>query len=411
MRPVGYLVTVSKRHRTPRAVTRFGGREIWLPGYRSATANGAMLRNFERLCRTVEAGGDPDPSLLDWATQKLDPKRRERLIRYGVLSGAQAATGLTLETHIKAWQAHMAAKGVTLKYARERAQQVRDFAGRCGWTVASEIDPDRAMAEFGKMRDELSVRTAGKVLGAAKGFTRWLARFKGMKNKLDPLSVPKPRETEIKLTRHVLPPADVHKLLAWLDGPNAEAVRGIDTKERRLAYRLVLATGLRAAGVWSLTRGSFVLDGPTPVVRAVVKRGKVLEVPLIDAGLVADLRAHLADKLPATLAFRLGDYYRAANLIREDCARAGVECPVERVIDFHSLRTTFATTAAANGLPLDVLADVLGHDDPAVTRRYYVRAEVERRAQAMRDAARKSEGLIEGATVGNGGQRSTIKPA
>lgn len=396
MRAVGYLERHSKRHATPRAVTKFRGEKVWMPGYSNAVASSVLLRNFERLARMIEAGGDPDPSLVDWATNKLDPDRRDRLIKYGILSGSHAAAGVPLADHVKAWREYMAAGGVTPKYASERAKQVEAFAKRCGWKTAGEVDAERAMAEFGRLRVEFSVRTAGKVLGSVKGFTRWLARFRGLRNRLDSLTVPKPRETDIKIVRHVLPPEDLAKLLAWLDGPEAETVRGVDAKERRLAYRLVLATGLRARGVWTLARGSFVLDGPAPLVRAVVKRGKVLEIPLIDAGLVDDLRAHLQDKLPAALAFRLGDYYRAARLLREDCARAGIDIPADRKLDFHSLRTTFATTAAANGLPLEVLADVMGHDDPAVTRRYYVRAELERRAQAMRAAA-KSGGRSGGA--------------
>ena len=40
-------------------------------------------------------------------------------------------------------------------------------------------------------------------------------------------------------------------------------------------------------------------------------------------------------------------------------------------IRLHDLRHTMATNAVRNGAAMRVLADVLGHSDPAVTARFY----------------------------------------
>lgn len=53
--------------------------------------------------------------------------------------------------------------------------------------------------------------------------------------------------------------------------------------------------------------------------------------------------------------------------MREACQRAGIEPP----ISFHILRHTYASRLAMRGVPLNVIADQLGHSDTRMTEKHY----------------------------------------
>jgi integrase len=56
------------------------------------------------------------------------------------------------------------------------------------------------------------------------------------------------------------------------------------------------------------------------------------------------------------------------RLVRRLAQQAGIEA-ADRLSP-HSLRHAFATTARAEGVPLEDVQDAMGHADPRTTRRY-----------------------------------------
>jgi len=62
------------------------------------------------------------------------------------------------------------------------------------------------------------------------------------------------------------------------------------------------------------------------------------------------------------------DRHAVFRLVRRLAAQAGI--PAAERLSPHSLRHAFATTARAEGVPLEDVQDAMGHADPRTTRRY-----------------------------------------
>jgi integrase len=71
----------------------------------------------------------------------------------------------------------------------------------------------------------------------------------------------------------------------------------------------------------------------------------------------------------------------------QDCLdKAGVDARSEDgkriAVDVHALRGTFCTNAAAAGMPISVLGEIVGHTDPRLTKKYYIQHHAEDLKQA-----------------------------
>lgn len=383
---VGYIAKPSKAHKTPRVYFTVRGRTVSLPGFRVPAANRVLLRNCESLSSYVCAGNDGIPEhLVDWLTDQLDDERKAKLAEFGLLTGAQLAMGEPIGPHIDAWRDYLIADGSGAKHAESRRRHASAMCTRCGFEVYSQINPERAMAEYATVKAQHSSRTAQHYLGSIKAFCRWMKRFnRATRNMLEPVIVPSVKDAEITVWRQVLTPAEQVKLIKVTHASRWKTHHGaLDGPERALLYSLALATGLRAGSLRSLVAASFHLDAEQSFVEASVKGGKVCRIALVDAKLIADLRKHLATKLPAAPAFNCPDVERFAKMIRRDYKRAGIVAEHGKQLDFHCLRTTFATAWADAGKPIEVLQEIMGHESIEVTRRYYIRVKLERQAEAM----------------------------
>ena len=204
---------------------------------------------------------------------------------------------------------------------------------------------------------------------------------------LDGLNV----RTDRRHDRRALTVDEARRLLAAAErGPVSFGMTG---PERALAYRLAAETGLRAGEVGSLTRSSFVLDGPRPTVTvaaAYSKRPREDVLPL-RRELAAALRGHLAGKPPGAQAFNVppkrGD---AAKMIRRDLEAAGIDYRNDsgRVADFHALRHTFITNLARSGVHPKVAQTLARHSTITLTIDRYTDARM-----FMEDEAAAVDGL------------------
>ena len=158
----------------------------------------------------------------------------------------------------------------------------------------------------------------------------------------------------------------------------------------RAAVLLATEAGLRN-GEWRGLQWSKVRDGVLTIDRAYdqlgnwgsPKHGKTRTVP------VSARLAEALDRLPRrglwVVSDAEGDWirYEASRLaIHEIYDRAGAEAPA---LPWHGLRHSFGSVAAGRGVPLHVLAELMGHSDIGTTMKY-VDVNEQQKAAAIRTA-------------------------
>lgn len=137
---------------------------------------------------------------------------------------------------------------------------------------------------------------------------------------------------------------------------------------------LALRTGLRLGELFGLEWQDIDFERKTLTVRQSIVRGiigtpksnKVRYIPLTDEV----CRAIYESRQKSGLVFHRNDgtplsHHIADRAIRRACASAHI-----RMIGFHTLRHTFASQLASEGIPLNVVQALLGHSTIIMTMRY-----------------------------------------
>ena len=129
-----------------------------------------------------------------------------------------------------------------------------------------------------------------------------------------------------------------------------------------------LLTGARYGEVASLSVGDFNVDDKNVFI-AESKNGESRYVDLNEQG-IAHFRQVAGERNPTELMFlkangkwKQSEQQRPMDAACEDAYIEGVT--------FHILRHTYASHAVMNGMPMEVLAEVLGHKDTRITMRRY----------------------------------------
>ena len=131
-----------------------------------------------------------------------------------------------------------------------------------------------------------------------------------------------------------------------------------------------LLTGCRYGELIKMFCADYNPDAGAVLVRA-TKNGKPRHVPLTDEGRQFFKRI-CAGQSDSELAFLRSDgapwgKSHQARPLREACKVA----KIKPAIDFHGLRHTYASALAMQGVPLQVIAEALGHSDTRITSRHY----------------------------------------
>jgi len=167
----------------------------------------------------------------------------------------------------------------------------------------------------------------------------------------------------------VLSLREVERLLSAPAGGDRIAVRD------RAMLELLYATGLRVSELAALTLEDIHFD--EGYLRCYGKGRKVRVVPMGEKA-QSELKTYLSDGRPRFandksdrsifLTYRGTRFTRKGiwKLIRNYAARAGIGKPVSP----HTLRHSFASHLLANGAPLRVIQEMLGHADIATTQVY-----------------------------------------
>jgi integrase len=323
---------------------------------------------------------------------------------------------LPLSAHIADWKRTLEARNRDARYVANAVMYLKTTAEACRWFFLrdlSSVDLEHYLAERRQLG--LSVAGSNNYLRAAKAFGGWLVKSRPKRWQENPFTgLSKLNEQEdIRRDRRPLIADELARLI-HAAASSGESFRGLLGIDRAILYRTAAYTGLRASELASLTAESLNLDGlPVVTVQArSSKRGERDELPL-HPDLVLRLRewlrtrAERADDATAVLSLsgardaksqRLWPGHwneRAAEMLRCDLEAARQawfdevkDAPKEReqreqadflkasdstgrVVDFHSLRGTFATNLAKAGVSPKAAQQLMRHSDINLTMNTY----------------------------------------
>lgn len=260
--------------------------------------------------------------------------------------GLSANTRAAYEADLRGFAAHAAAAGI-------------EAAGRVSrHDILSFLMAERERG--------LSVNTVSRRLVAVKVFFRYL-QHEGLADRNVAEAMDSPRLW--KVLPGVLSVKEVTALLASPAGDSPRAWRD------RALLELLYATGLRVSEAAHLTLEDLHFD--EGFLRCTGKGNKVRIVPFGDAARRA-VREYLERGRPDLATARSGrelflshrgrgfDRQSLWRLIKAHARRAGIQ----KRVSPHTLRHSFASHLLANGAPLRVIQELLGHADIATTQIY-----------------------------------------
>ncbi len=289
-----------------------------------------------------------------------------------------------LSVHLTDWLAVLTARGRGKEYTDLKKTRVDTILDKCEFL----LPPDLAAAKLERFLEslrtgakKLSVQTTNDYLQAVSQFCNWMVENERMER--NPfVSVKKGNaERDRRHVRRVLTENELGRLVNTTQ--NGHPLKRLTGPERAMLYTVAAYTGYRAGELAALTPRCFTLDGSPPSIDldgAFTKNGKPACQP-IPAPLAIGLRSFLAGRPAATPVWPGWWSGRAAEMIVEDATAAGVPLSVDtkdgtQVLDFHSLRGTFATFLDGIDISLKARQELMRHSDPRLTMNRYTRAKL-----------------------------------
>ncbi|SBT41476.1 tyrosine-type recombinase/integrase [Micromonospora auratinigra] len=264
----------------------------------------------------------------------------------------------------------------------------RDVGGWLRWCAERGLDPLRAtfldVNTYGRELEStpgvrsgrpLTPATVARRLSALSSWYDFLVKLRAIE--ANPVAAAdRPRIDRDHSATVGLTPEEVDALVAA-----AESDTGPTAPRNRAAIALLADLGLRVGELISLDLTDLGAERGHRSVRFVGKGGKVRRRALtpaaayaVDAYLSARAAARrvsvaeLTGPLLVTASGARLDRHSVFRLVRRLAQVAGI--PAWAKLSPHSLRHAFATTARAEGVPLEDVQDAMGHADPRTTRRY-----------------------------------------
>ena len=377
----------------------------------------AKYRDGSGIVRTVPTGCRDETA----ARQVLaDLERKAELIRSGVMSAAEAATGdhqsTAFGTHADAYLEHLEAKGACTEHRLERKRQLRHLAEASAFGTLADLRREPLERWLNaQTRNGMGARTRNSYLCSALAFCNWC--IEAGRLALNPfVAVPKANEkADPRRQRRAMTEPELVKLLAVArerplldkltirkgkrkgqrDADLTPAVRdrlNCLGRERALIYKTLVLSGLRKGELSSLTLAHLHLDDAVPYAdldAADEKSREGSQIALRD-DLAADLRGWLADKLqrfqsearaagepipgklpPDTLLFDIPG--KLSRILNRDLVAACIPKRDDRgrVLDVHALRTTFGTLLSKGGVQPRTAQAAMRHSDIKLTMGVY----------------------------------------
>jgi len=297
-----------------------------------------------------------------------------------------------LEKHLADYQAALEARCRTAKHIRLTLKRIRTVLAQSGARRVGDVTSARVVDALAKLRrDGLATETANHYLTAAKMFTRWLWRQGRLSE--DPLAGLGRQNADVdrRVVRRALTAEELGRLIQAAETSDW-TFRGLDGRDRAALYMLAAFSGLRVSELKHLTAADLSLAGepPTVAVAAAYAKNRKQDVLPLPADAAAYLAAWLASRpIRPVGAVRLwpGTWWqKAAAMLRRDLDAAGIDAQADgQVVDFHALRSTYATNLARLGVNLQTAQALLRHSDPKLTARTYTKLGITDLGRAVAD--------------------------
>lgn len=157
--------------------------------------------------------------------------------------------------------------------------------------------------------------------------------------------------------------------------------RGMTGVDRAFLYAVAAATGYRKTELAALVPSCFLLEGEQPRIDLDgrhTKNGKAASQP-VSATLAIALRGYLVGKPEGEPVWPGTRSERGSEMLKADAQAAEIDLVIQtkdgpQVLDFHSLRGTFATLLDTIDLSLKTRQELMRHSDPRLTMNRYTRA-------------------------------------
>ncbi|BCB76030.1 site-specific tyrosine recombinase XerD [Phytohabitans flavus] len=262
-----------------------------------------------------------------------------------------------------------------------RAAYRRDIAGWLAWCAGRDLEPLRAsfldVNAYGRDLEAtvdprsgrpLTAATVARKLSALSSWYDFLTKLRAVE--ANPVAAAdRPKVARDHSSTVGLTPEEVDALLAA-----ADADTGPHAARNRAVVALLADLGLRVGELISLDLEDIGYERGHRSVRFVGKGGRPRRralAPGTSAALDAYLTVRPGPPEGAVFLTASGarlDRHAVFRLVRRLAREAGI--PAWAKLSPHSLRHAFATTARAEGVPLEDVQDAMGHADPRTTRRY-----------------------------------------
>jgi len=331
-------------------------------------------REAEKIEQLLSSNGVLDRDQQKWI-EGLRETIRNKLIGFGLIDSRKTShLGKPLTDHLVDFHAALLAKENGRRYADQVKSRVEHIFTQCGFRIWSDIDSNSVYTYLADLRGEPGIgigqRAFNYYLKSCKQFCKWMLKERrASANPLAHLGCIK--QTETRRRRRALSLNEQHRLLESITGTH----HNLTAYERNLVYRLALQTGLRANELRHLTKDSFDFNENTVTVEAGYSKNKQQAVIELKRQMAVEIKTYVVNKLPQMRVFAIP--HKPADMLKVDLAEAGIPYRNDagQVADFHSLRHSFITNLARQGVhPKD--AQVLArHSTITLTMDYYTHTE------------------------------------
>lgn len=304
-----------------------------------------------------------EKGFLDRTATEQEAARREREAARKVAGFVEVEEKhllAPLGEHLEAFLEDQARAGRSAKYREILKSRITKMKNECQWLTLRSIQPSTLTPFLASLKhQDLAPKTVNEYLNAANVFLNWcVQQGRFLANPL--ANVTRTDQTHKKRKRRALTVEEVRRLLA-VAGP------------RRLLYLVAVTTGIRRDELESLQWDDVHLDGTRPFIAL---RAETTKARRADTSpLRHDVAAELRRARPANMASQARVFGRIPRMrdLKPDWARAGIDYMDAdgRQADFHSLRMTFGTMLAKNGVAPRTAMELMRHTDLRLTMNVY----------------------------------------
>ncbi|MEM6552590.1 MAG: site-specific integrase [Planctomycetota bacterium] len=331
-----------------------------------------LLRKTVLLVEAVEAGMPLTAELHKWVEQ-MNPKLRKRLSALGLLTDQDAGAATLVAEHVDAYLTACRFEGMGEGYEKVKRSQLERLFVQAGVRRLSDLNIERVESGLQWLKNQgRSHRTVNRNRATVVAFANWCVKQGRLPHhRLN--HIPRLNEdADRRRVRRAATEEELHNFLASVPA------------HRRFVYTAALMTGLRRGELKQIERRDIDLNARRLTVRVEVSKAKRADVLPIHDDLV-DVIAPMTERLgPADKVFTP---VPTIKTFKRDLEEAGIPFKDDNghQLDFHALRSTFATRLLRQGVPAAVARRLTRHASVKTLEKHYDRLGFDEAAAAMQE--------------------------